>query len=113
MTTPLCNHIFADGKHCQCVARRCTRYCCWHSTERDRRRRQVRIVLQPSRRARTGIYLKPLNDADAIRSNIRQVSDALIDERIDSSRGGLILHGLALALGTIPSPTVLGVADRT
>src|SRR5438132_2143786 len=84
-----CEHIKANGLRCGSPALRQRRYCYFHFCAHDLRRRRH----QPN----APFVLPLLEDANSIQTAIQQVAEAVLEERIDNKRAGLVLFALQTA----------------
>jgi len=85
-----CEHIKANGLRCGSPALRQRRYCYFHSCAHDLRRRRRQHPNAP-------FVLPLLEDANSIQMAIQQVAEAVLEERIDNKRAGLLLFALQTA----------------
>src|SRR5437868_13592922 len=85
-----CEHIKANGLRCGSPALRQRRYCYFHFCAHDRRRRRRQQPNAP-------FVLPLLEDANSIQMAIQQVAEAVLEERIDNKRAGLLLFALQTA----------------
>ena len=119
-----CEHIKSNGEFCGSPALRGRNYCYFHLTHIGRQLRAERQFQQPSssqislqgqdatRSASSGqalgqqpnlgdagaaLSLLPLEDAGSIQIALMQVIDAILSNRLDSKRAGLVLHALQTA----------------
>lgn len=106
-----CEHIKANGVFCGSPALRGRNYCYFHLTHIGRRlraeRAQAHLVskanaygLDPDAlalAAEVPLDLPPLEDANSVQIALMQVMDAILHNRIDSKRAGLLLYGLQIA----------------
>lgn len=99
--TRQCEHIRTNGEFCGSPALRGRNYCYFHLTYIGRRLRAERV------RQKAAAYgvdpsvvpleLPPLEDANAVQMALTQVIDAILHNRIDSKRAGLVLYALQTA----------------
>ena len=87
---PQCEHIKANGLRCGSPALRQRRYCYFHFCAHDLRRRRRQHPNAP-------FVLPLLEDANSIQMAIQQVAEAVLEERIDNKRAGLLLFALQTA----------------
>src|SRR5947209_5044271 len=87
---PQCEHIKANGLRCGSPALRQRRYCYFHFCAHDLRRRRRQQPNAP-------FVLPLLEDANSIQMAIQQVAEAVLEERIDNKRAGLVLFALQTA----------------
>src|SRR5438270_10926732 len=87
---PQCEHIKANGLRCGSPALRERRYCYFHFCAHDLRRRRRQHPTAP-------FVLPLLEDANSIQMAIQQVAEAVLEERIDNKRAGLVLFALQIA----------------
>src|SRR5881227_2009352 len=85
-----CEHIKANGLRCGSPALRERRYCYFHFCAHDLRRRRRQHPNAP-------FVLPLLEDANSIQMAIQQVAEAVLEERIDNKRAGLVLFALQTA----------------
>jgi hypothetical protein len=85
-----CEHIKTNGLRCGSPALRDRRYCYFHFCAHDLRRRRREKPNAP-------FMLPLLEDANAIQMAIQQVAEAVLEERIDNKRAGLVLFALQTA----------------
>lgn len=101
-----CEHIKTNGEFCGSPALRRRNYCYFHLTAVGRRLRIERA--HASMRARAAetfdvaiapveLELPLLEDANSIQIALMQVIDAVLHNRIDSKRAGLVLYALQTA----------------
>src|SRR5438067_10580809 len=86
---PQCEHIKANGLRCGSPALRERRYCYFHFCAHDLRRRR--------QHPNAPFVLPLLEDANSIQIAIQQVAEAVLEERIDNKRAGLLLFALQTA----------------
>src|SRR5438128_10206339 len=89
-----CEHIKANGLRCGSPALRQRRYCYFHSCAHDLRRRRRQHPNAP-------FVLPLLEDANSIQMAIQQVAEAVLEERIDNKRAGLLLFALRTAASNL------------
>ena len=85
-----CEHIKGNGLRCGSPALRQRRYCYFHFCAHDLRRRRRQQPNAP-------FVLPLLEDANSIQMAIQQVAEAVLEERIDNKRAGLVLFALQTA----------------
>ena len=85
-----CEHIKANGLRCGSPALRQRRYCYFHFCAHDLRRRRRQHPNAP-------FVLPLLEDANSIQMAIQQVAEAVLEERIDNKRAGLLLFACQTA----------------
>ena len=85
-----CEHIKANGLRCGSPSLRERRYCYFHFCAHDLRRRRRQQPNAP-------FVLPLLEDANSIQMAIQQVAEAVLEERIDNKRAGLVLFALQTA----------------
>src|SRR5438045_5182900 len=85
-----CEHIKANGLRRGTPALRQRRYCYFHFCAHDLRRRRRQQPNAP-------FVLPLLEDANSIQMAIQQVAEAVLEERIDNKRAGLVLFALQTA----------------
>jgi len=96
-----CEHVKSNGEFCGSPALRGRNYCYFHLTHIGRRlraeRSQARAQATPPESAAVQLKLPPLEDRNSIQIALMQVVDALLDNRIDTKRAGLVLYALQTA----------------
>ncbi len=95
-----CEHIKANGQFCGSPALRDRNYCFFHLTHIGRRLRAERAherALQSHDRQSAALELPPLEDSDSIQVALMQVIDAILHERLETKRAGLVLYALQTA----------------
>jgi hypothetical protein len=96
-----CEHIKASGEFCGSPALRGRRYCYFHLTHIGRRLRAERVHAQTvaaSAESNTApLDLPPFEDAGSIQIALMQVVDAILHNRLDTKRAGLVLYALQTA----------------
>jgi hypothetical protein len=104
-----CEHIKPNGEFCASPALRGRHYCYFHLTHIGRRIRAERArdavaaksaEADANANAKTStapFELPPLEDAASIQIALMQVMDAILHDRIDTKRAGLLLYGLQTA----------------
>ena len=85
-----CEHIKTNGVRCGSPALRTRRFCYFHHRAHD-----LRHLLR--RRPEAHLQLPLLEDANAIQMAIQQVAEAVLEERIDNKRAGLLLFAFQTA----------------
>lgn len=116
-----CEHIKTNGEFCGSPAMRGRLHCYFHLTLIGRRlraeRAHERAAAKSTAMAATVLDLPPLEDANSIQVALMQVVDAILHNRLDSKRAGLVLYALQTASSNLargadfePSPagTVAG-----
>ena len=93
-----CRHLRANGQFCGSPALRHNTLCYYHYRLAQREQRRLRLGGPVDAAANTGIELPLLEDADSIQIAINEVTRAIIDQRIDHRRAGLLLYSFQLAL---------------
>ena len=99
-TPKQCEHVKASGEFCGSPALRGRKYCFFHLTHIGRQLRAERArerASQLGQPERAVLELPALEDADSIQIALMQVIDAILNERLDAKRGGLVLYGLQTA----------------
>ena len=76
----LCGHRREDGSHCRSIAVRDREFCSFHLNDRGRR---LRIARARARRERLPLQLPPLEDMYAVQVGIMQVTDWLLNGKLD------------------------------
>ena len=89
-----CEHIKANGLRCGSPSLRQRRYCYFHFCAHDLRRRRRQQPNAP-------FVLPLLEDANSIQMAIQQVAEAVLEERIDNKRAGLLLFALQTAASNL------------
>ncbi|HLI62817.1 MAG TPA: hypothetical protein VKV05_05425 [Terriglobales bacterium] len=96
-----CQHIKANGEFCGSPALRGRRHCYFHLTHIGRRIRAERLhaahAARPLAVPEPVLELPPLEDANSIQLALMQVIDALLRNRLDPKRAGLVLYALQTA----------------
>lgn len=96
-----CEHIKTNGEFCGSPALRGRNYCYFHLTHIGRRlraeRNHARAQANSPENAVAPLELPPFEDAHSIQIALMQVVDALLHNRIDAKRGGLVLYALQTA----------------
>ena len=96
-----CEHIKVDGEFCGSPALRGRRYCYFHLTYIGRRMRAERLhtaaTQQGVESSVVALQLPPLEDANSIQIAYMQMIDAILHNRIDPKRAGLVLYALQSA----------------
>ncbi len=87
-----CKHAKVNGSLCESPALREQDYCYFHTSQRQRIRRQRRAV-----RLHMPLQLPLLEDASSIQLAINDVLNALLAGQIDHKTAGLLLRGLQTA----------------
>ena len=88
----LCNHIKPNGEVCESPSLRQDEFCFFHRSMRERTKRQLR-----SARQQKPLQIPPLEDAATVQLAIGDVLNALLADRIDHKKAGLLLYGLQTA----------------
>lgn len=96
-----CEHIMVNGEFCGSPALRGRNYCYFHLTYIGRRLRAERMheaaMARSSADPVAALELPPLEDANSIQMSLMQVVDAVLHNRLDSKRAGLVLYALQTA----------------
>lgn len=96
-----CEHIKANGEFCRSPALRGRNYCYFHLTKIGRRmraeRNHARAQANAAEAAVVPLELPLFEDAHSIQIALMQVVDALLHNRIDTKRAGLVLYALQTA----------------
>ena len=96
-----CEHIKANGEFCGSPALRGRRYCYFHLTHIGRRLRAERVHAQAvgasAESNAAPLELPPFEDAGSIQIALMQVVDAILQNRLDTKRAGLVLYALQTA----------------
>ena len=96
-----CEHIKTNGEFCGSPALRGRNYCYFHLTHIGRRlrtaRNHARVQASSPENAVVPLELPPFEDANSIQTALMQVVGALLHNRIDSKRAGLVLYALQTA----------------
>lgn len=87
---PQCQHIKTNGLQCGSPALREKRFCYFH--QRTRELHHLR-----KKRPEMKLYIPLLEDANAVQIAIQQVTEAIVEERIDTKRAGLLLFAFQTA----------------
>ncbi len=88
-------HVMPNGKKCRATDLRHLPYCYFHT-------RLHRLALQKNSSAKAPLDLPALEDRSAIQLALGQILNALVSERIDPKRAGLLLYGLQIASQIVP-----------
>jgi len=97
MAVPTCQHQFSDHTTCNGVALQGHRYCMWHRTEADRRRRATRVIREPRNKR---ILLTMSKHPSIVLHNLQQVMDAICADRISNKRAGLLLYAITNSMSS-------------
>jgi hypothetical protein len=89
---PTCNHVKSNGRFCGSPALANDAYCYYHRSSRERTKRQVRHARQHK-----PLQLPLLEDRESIQVAIGDVLNAILADRIDTRKAGLLLYGLQTA----------------
>ena len=89
---PTCNHVKTNGRFCGSPALAGDEYCYYHRSARERTKRQLRHARQQK-----PLQLPLLEDRESIQIAIGDVLNAILADRIDSRKAGLLLYGLQTA----------------
>ncbi len=96
-----CEHIKANGEFCGSPALRGRSYCYFHLTHIGRRLRAERVhsqaVAASAESNAAALELPPFEDAGSIQIALMQVVDAILQNRLDTKRAGLVLYALQTA----------------
>ncbi len=94
-----CEHIKANGEFCGSPALRGRHHCYFHLTHIGRRLRAERAhaAAQSSEANTPLLELPPFEDANSIQIALMQVVDAILHNRLDNKRAGLVLYALQTA----------------
>jgi len=98
-----CEHIKANGEFCGSPALRGRNYCYFHLTHIGRRLRAERMQAQMKAKGQAGeaeappLELPAFEDAPSIQIALMQVVDAILHNRLDNKRAGLVLYALQTA----------------
>jgi len=128
-----CEHIKSNGEFCGSPALRGRNYCYFHLThigrrlraERQSQQSQVSVQTpdanpsassgqalghQPANLGDVGaaLSLPPLEDANSIQIALMQVIDAILHNRLDSKRAGLVLYALQTASSNLANGAHFG-----
>ena len=87
-----CNHVMSNGSFCGSPALNDDDYCYFHRAARERAKRQARHA-----RAQKPLQLPLLEGCESIQLAIGDVLNALLADRIDTKKAGLLLYGLQTA----------------
>jgi len=102
-----CDHVKANGEFCGSPALRGRNYCYFHLTHIGRRLRAQRAQAKAGKPTPESniveLQLPPLEDANSIQVALMQVIDALLHNRLDSKRAGLVLYALQTAAHNLSS----------
>ncbi len=89
---PTCNHVKSNGRFCGSPALANDAYCYYHRSSRERTKRQLRHA-----RRHKPLQLPLLEDRESIQIAIGDVLNAILADRIDTRKAGLLLYGLQTA----------------
>ena len=89
-----CNHVLANGVLCGARPLRDNDFCYWHHKART----NLRARTTTSDTTSSGIVLPLLEDANGIQMALQQITQAVLDGRLDNRRAGLLLYSLQLAM---------------
>jgi hypothetical protein len=89
---PTCNHVKSNGRFCGSPALANDDYCYYHRSSRERTKRQLRHA-----RRQKPLQLPLLEDRESIQIAIGEVLNAILADRIDTRKAGLLLYGLQTA----------------
>lgn len=92
-----CEHIKVNGEFCGSPALRGRNYCYYHLTYIGRRMRAQRAHANAADASTVALELPPLEDAASIQMSLMQVIDAILHNRLDTKRAGLVLYALQTA----------------
>lgn len=92
-----CEHIKVNGEFCGSPALRGRNYCYYHLTYIGRRMRAQRAHANAADASSVALELPPLEDAASIQMSLMQVIDAILHNRLDTKRAGLVLYALQTA----------------
>jgi hypothetical protein len=96
-----CEHIKASGEFCGSPALRGRRYCYFHLTQIGRRLRAERVHAKAMANSVDAsvvpLELPAFEDANSIQIALMQVVDAILQNRLDPKRAGLVLYALQTA----------------
>ncbi|HZP22854.1 MAG TPA: hypothetical protein VFB04_05365 [Terriglobales bacterium] len=92
-----CEHIKVNGEFCGSPALRGRNYCYYHLTYIGRRMRAQRAQANATDASTVALELPPLEDAASIQMSLMQVIDAILHNRLDTKRAGLVLYALQTA----------------
>jgi hypothetical protein len=96
-----CEHIKTNGEFCGSPAMRGRNYCYFHLTYIGRRLRAERVHAKAMANAVNAsvvpLELPPLEDANSVQMALMQVIDAILHNRLDTKRAGLVLYALQTA----------------
>jgi hypothetical protein len=115
-----CEHVKSNGEFCGSPALRGRNYCYFHLTLIGRRLRAERHYERAqatsqatSDNAVVRLDLPPLEDPNSIQVALMQVVDALLANRIDSKRAGLVLYALQTASSNLAHGANFAPANAT
>ena len=105
-----CKHVKPNGEFCGSPSLRGRNYCYFHLTHIGRRLRAARSQAraQSPENAVVPLELPPLEDANSIQISLMQVVDALLHNRIDCKRAGLVLYALQTASSNLANGANFG-----
>jgi hypothetical protein len=112
-----CEHVKSNGEFCGSPALRGRSYCYFHLTHIGRRlraeRSRARAQAKSPESAAVRLDLPPFEDANSILIALMQVVDALLDNRIDTKRAGLVLYALQTASSNLANGANFGQTNAT
>ena len=97
----LCSHRREDGSDCRSIAVRDREFCSFHLNHRGRR---LCIARARARRERLPLQLPPLEDLYAVQVGIMQVTDWLLNGKLDRRDARLALSALRQAATNLRQP---------
>ena len=93
---PTCNHVKSNGSFCGSPALANDPYCYYHRSARERTKRQLRQA-----RRQQPLQLPNLEDSESIQIALGDVLNAILADRIDPRKAGLLLYGLQTAAANV------------
>ncbi len=95
----LCRHVFANGEICRAIAVRRGEYCHWHLEAMLRKEAGEKHVRWSE--SIHGLTLPLIEDPHALQQAIVDTLNAIVEGRLGSQKGKLMLYGLQLALSNV------------
>ena len=110
--TPLCEHVFSTGRCCGSPKLTDSDFCYWHHTARARR--GARPKPAPSESNNSVVMMPFVEDADSLMLSLQEILQAIVENRIDPRRAGLLIYGIQTTASILPHLTPRGnLRDRT
>ncbi len=109
MTPRTCEHVKANGSFCKSPALRERDFCFFHLNCLGRKLQRQKATQHDQG---APLELPPLENADAIQVALMQVTQAILDGRLDSKRAGLVLYALQTASTNLHYTSFEAVEER-